>query len=58
MKDNSLKTGKFQLKLFPVSLRNRLVSAGLKPVLSHTEKICIALYYILKNFPRILESKL
>ena len=27
--------------LFPVWLRNRLNSAGLEPVLSHTEKACI-----------------
>ena len=28
-------------------LRNRLISGGLQPVLSHTEKLCIASYYIL-----------
>ena len=30
---------------FPLWLRNRLMSAGLEPVFSHTEKSCIALYY-------------
>ena len=30
---------------FPVWLRNRLISARLKPVLSHTEKLCMASYY-------------
>ena len=30
---------------FPVKLRNRLIYGGLKPVLSHTAKLCIA-YYI------------
>ena len=30
----------------PVWLRNRLISAGLEPVLSHTEKLCIVSYYI------------
>ena len=29
---------------FPVWLRNRLISAGLEPALSNTEKSCIALY--------------
>ena len=29
---------------FPVWLQNRLISAGLEPVLSHAEKSCIALY--------------
>ena len=29
----------------PLWLRNRLISAGLEPVLSHTEKLCLALYY-------------
>ena len=31
---------------FPVWLRNRLISAGLEPVLSHTEKSFIISYYI------------
>ena len=31
--------------LFPERLLNRLISAGLEPVLSHTEKACIASYY-------------
>ena len=31
--------------LFPVWLRNRLLSAGLEPVLSQTEKACIASNY-------------
>ena len=30
---------------FPVWLRNRLLSAGLEPVLWYTEKLCIPLYY-------------
>ena len=30
----------------PVSLRNRLISSGLEPVLSHTEKLRITSYYI------------
>ena len=29
----------------PIWLRNRLISAGLEPVLSHTKKICKAAYY-------------
>ena len=29
----------------PVWLRNRLISTGLEPVLSHIEKSCIASYY-------------
>ena len=32
--------------LFPVWLRNRLKSSGLKLLLSHTEKSCVASYYI------------
>ena len=35
-------TGRYQ---FPVWLQNRLISTGLEPVLSHTEKSCIASYY-------------
>ena len=31
--------------IFPVWLLNRLISAGLEVVLSHTEKLCIASYY-------------
>ena len=30
---------------FPVWLRNRMISAELEPVLSYTEKLCIASYY-------------
>ena len=30
---------------FPVSLGNRLMSAVLEPVLSHTEKSCLVSYY-------------
>ncbi len=37
-------------KPFPVWLRNRLISAGLEPVLRPTEKLCIA-----DNLPRILK---
>ena len=33
------------IKLFPVWLRNRSLSAELEPVLSHTERSCIASYY-------------
>ena len=33
------------IKLFAVWLLNRLISAKLKQVLSHTEKLCIASYY-------------
>ena len=33
------------LRVIPVWLRNRLISAGLEPVPSHTEKACIASYY-------------
>ena len=33
-------------KFFPVWLQNQLISTGLEPVLSHTEKSCIVLYYI------------
>ena len=32
--------------LFPAPLRNRFISGGLEPVLSHTEKLCITSYYI------------
>ena len=32
--------------LIPVSLQNRLSSSGLEPVLSYTEKLCIASFYI------------
>ena len=35
-----------EVNTFPVSLRNRKISGGLEPVLRHTEKICIASYYI------------
>ena len=31
---------------FSIWLRNRLISGGLEPVLSHTEKLCKASYYI------------
>ena len=30
---------------FPIWLQNRFISVKLEPVLSHTEKSCIALYY-------------
>ena len=33
-------------KFVPVSLRNRLISGGLEPVLSYTKKLCIESYYI------------
>ena len=35
-----------QVNFLPVWLRNWLISAGLEPVLIHTEKLCIASYYI------------
>ena len=41
---------------FLVWLWNRLLSAGLEPVLSHTEKLFIASYY--KNFPHVYKIKL
>ena len=31
-------------KSFPARLRNQLIFAGLEPVLSHTEKLCLASY--------------
>ena len=34
-----------KVKLFPVRLRNRVMSAGLESVPSNTEKSCIASYY-------------
>ena len=40
-----------EIKVFPVWLRNRLLSAGLEPVLSQTEKACIASNY--RQFLRI-----
>ena len=39
------------VKYFPVWLRNRFLSAGLEPVLSQTEKACIASNY--RQFLRI-----
>ena len=38
---------------FPVWLQNRLIFAGLEPVLSHTEKLCIASYY--REFSTFIE---
>ena len=40
-------------KRFPVLLRNRLISAGLELVLSHTEKSCTS--RIKSNFLRIVK---
>ena len=34
------------VKMFLVLIRNRLISGGLKPVLIHTKKTCLASYYI------------
>ena len=34
------------IKVFPVSLQNRIISDGLQPVLSHTDKLCVASHYI------------
>ena len=48
------------LPVFPVWIRNWLLSVGLEPVLSHTEKLCIASYYwqfstkITKSIPVLL----
>ena len=42
-------------KPFSVLLQNRLISTGLEPVLSHTEKSCIASYY--RQFPRVYKDK-
>ena len=33
-----------QVSIFLVLLRNRLISGGFEPVLSHTEKLCTASY--------------
>ena len=41
---------------FTVWLRNRLKSAGLEPILSHTEKSCIVSYY--KQFSTNIKIKL
>ena len=41
----SLKCLGKNVKYFPVWLRNRLLSTGLEPVLSQTEKSCIASNY-------------
>ena len=35
----------YLFKCFPVWLQNRLISAGLEPVLIHTERSCIASYF-------------
>ena len=43
------------LKFIKVWIRNRLISDGLKPVLSHTEKLCIASYY--RQFSTNIEIK-
>ena len=37
---------RMKLKYLSVLLQDRLISAKLELVLSHTEKLCIALYYI------------
>ena len=37
---------KYTIIIFPVSLRKRLISGGLEPVLNHNEKLCIAWHYI------------
>ena len=42
---NEILTSHLIVFQFPVCLRNRLKSAGLEPVLSNTEKPCIASYY-------------
>ena len=43
-------------KLFPVSLQNQFISAGLEPVFRHTEKSCISLYY--RQFSTIIRIKI
>ena len=45
-----------QSKLFPVWLRNQFISTGLETVLSHTEKLCIALYY--RQFSKNIKIKI
>ena len=42
----------FIIKLFPVWLRNRLISAGLGPVLSHV-KSCIVLYPVFYEYKNV-----
>ena len=39
----------------PVWIRNRIISAGLEPILSQTEKLCLASYY--KQFSMNIEIK-
>ncbi len=40
-----IKLSIYVITAFPVWLRNRLLSAGLEPVLTQTEKLCIASDY-------------
>ena len=43
-----------QDNIFTLRLPNRLISAGLKPVLSRTEKSCIeSYYYVKRKRPRV-----
>ena len=42
--------------IVPVWLRNRLISAGLEPVLSHIEKSCIKSFY--RQFSTIIKMKI
>ncbi len=43
---NRFRMNNYTRKAIPVPLPNRLISAGLEPVLRHTEKLCIASYYV------------
>ncbi len=41
--------------IFSIWLRNRIISAGLEPVFSHTEKLYLASYY--RQFLQLLKYK-
>ena len=42
--------------IFPAWLRNRLITAGLEPVLIHTKKLCITSYF--RQFSTIIKIKI
>ena len=46
----------YDIILFPVWLPNRLISAGLEPVLRHIYLVCIASYYR-QFYTKILKQK-
>ena len=46
-------TGDGQVNHIPVRLQNRVISAGLEPVLSLTEKSCIVLYPVLYEYKNV-----